>query len=155
MLFHLRTILDDRDTRALFARLDRLEPARPGLWGRMSAHQAVCHLNDSLKATLGDRPIAPHRVGLKRKVIRFVGFTLPFHWPKGRVPTSPETDQMRGGTPPTVFSDDVAELKSLIERVRASGGRLPRHYAWGQLSPAVMGRYVFRHVDHHLRQFGA
>jgi hypothetical protein len=155
MHFHLRTILDEGDASALFARIDRLEPARPRLWGRMNAHQAVCHLNDSLKATLGDRPIAPHRVGLKRKLLRFIGFTLPFPWPRGRVPTSRETDQLRDGTQPTVFSDDVAELKSLLARVRSSGARgLPRHYAWGDLSPAMLGRYVFRHVDHHLRQFG-
>ena len=155
MVFHLRTILDERDAAALMARIDRLDPALPRQWGRMNAHQAVCHLNDSLKATLGDRPIPPHRIGLKRKLIRFVGFTLPFRWPRGRVPTSRETDQLRDGTPPAEFARDVAELKSLLQRVRATGGRgLPRHYAWGDLSPAVLGRYVFRHADHHLRQFG-
>src|SRR5687767_3253203 len=123
MLFHLRTILDERDAHVLFARIDRLQPASPRQWGRMNAHQAVCHLNDSLKATIGERPIAPHRVGLKRRIIRFVGFTLPFPWPRGRVPTSPETDQLRQGTPPGVFEKDVAELKALLTRVRQSQGR--------------------------------
>ena len=154
MLFHLRTIFDPNDFDRLTARIDTLKPGLPAQWGRMNAHQAVCHLNDSLKATLGDRPIAERPLTIKKRIVRFVGFTLPFPWPKGRVRTSPEADQLKGGTPPGEFSKDVAELKALLDRVRKTDGQgLPRHYAWGELSRNVLGRYVFRHVDHHIRQF--
>ena len=152
---HLRTLFDDRDAAALLQRLDRLQASDGRRWGRMNAHQAVCHLNDSLKAVLGDRPMTPLPVTLKRKIVRFVGFTLPFPWPKGKVRTSAEMDQLKQGTPPGRFEADVGELRELLGRVRRSGGRgLPRHYAWGELKPSELGRYVFRHVDHHLRQFG-
>jgi hypothetical protein len=152
---HLRTIFNERDTNGLLKRVDQLEPNARAHWGRMNAHQAVCHLNDSLKAILGDRPLAPRRVGVRRKIVRFVGFTLPFRWPKGKIRTSSENDQLKGGTPPAAFASDVAELHSLIARVIvAHRVGITQHYAWGELKPSVLGRYVFRHVDHHLRQFG-
>jgi hypothetical protein len=140
---------------ALLRRIDALAADAPRRWGRMSAHQAVCHLNDSLRAILGERAGAPQTVGVKRRVVRFVAFTLPFRWPHG-VRTAPELDQQREGTPPGAFERDRAELKALLERIAGTGGRdLPRHYIWGQLTPGEAGRYAYRHVDHHLRQFGA
>jgi hypothetical protein len=152
---HLRTLFDSRDAEALLHRLDHLQPSDARRWGRMNAHQAVCHLSDSLKAVLGDRPLAPQPLTLKRRIVRFIGFTLPFPWPKAKVRTSAELDPLKQGTPPGIFEADVGELRELLGRVRRSRGLgVPRHYAWGELKPAVLGRYVFRHVDHHLRQFG-
>lgn len=139
----------------LLRRIDALAADAPRRWGRMSAHQAVCHLNDSLRAILGERAGVQRAVGLKRKLVRFVAFTLPFPWPHG-FRTAPELDQEQGGTPPGTFERDRAELKALLERVAATRGRgLPRHFTWGQLTPGEVGRYAYRHVDYHLRQFGA
>ena len=120
----------------------------------MSPHQAVCHLNDAFKATLGDRPVKPRPMDFKRRLTRFVAFTLPVPWPKG-VPTSPEVDAEKGGTPPGDWTADLEELKALIQRFVATDGRdLPTHHVWGDMSRGVCGRYGYRHLDHHLRQFG-
>ena len=120
----------------------------------MTPHQAVCHLADSFKATLGDRPLTASKPDVKRKFTRFVAFTLPLPWPKG-VPTSPDVQAEKGGTPPGEFAKDVAELRSLMERFVATGGvTLAPHYVWGAMSRGEWGRYGYRHMDHHLRQFG-
>lgn len=120
----------------------------------MTPHQAVCHLSDSFKAILHDRPLRTRPLDLKRRIMRFVAFTLPVPWPKG-VQTSPEVDAEQGGTPPADFTRDVDELEELMARFVASDGRtLEPHYFWGDLSRAEWGRYGYRHLDHHLRQFG-
>lgn len=151
----MKTIWRDTDTNLLFSRLDKLQPTAERQWGRMNAAQAVSHLNDSMKGILGDRRPPERPLTFKKRVVRFIGFTLPFPWPRGKVRTSRENDQLIGGTPPGVFSDDVAQLKSLVQRIRQSRGEgLPRHYTWGDLTPSVLGRYVYRHIDHHLKQFG-
>ena len=38
-------------------RLSRVTPDAPRLWGRMNARQMVCHLADSFRAVLGERPL--------------------------------------------------------------------------------------------------
>ena len=138
----------------LLSRLDGLRPDAERAWGRMSPHQAVCHLSDSFKACLGDRPLTMRPLDLQRRIMRFTAFTLPLPWPKG-VPTSAKVDAEKGGTPPGDFTEDVEELKVLVRRFADTGGDLPPHYAWGDMSRGMWGRYGFRHVDHHLRQFGA
>ena len=61
----------------------------------------------------------------------------------------------KNGTPPTSFEADVAQLDSLMVRfAEARGGGLLPHNRWGNMSRGMWGRYGYRHVNHHLRQFG-
>jgi hypothetical protein len=142
---------------SLLRRIDTLRPDSQRRWGRMNAHQAVCHLNDSFKGIIGVRPASPAITVAGRTLLRFVALHTPLPWPKGGVPTRPEVDQEKGGTPPGDFATDVAELKALIGRFGAS----PRdfefhpHPAFGQLTESEWMRWAYRHVDHHLKQFGA
>jgi hypothetical protein len=102
-----------------------------------------------------DRPLDNVPMDWKRRIQRFGAFTLPIAWPKG-VPTSPRVDAEKEGTPPGDFDADVAELKKLLRRfVETEGRTLEPHYVWGRMSRGEWGRYGYRHVDHHLRQFGA
>ena len=138
----------------ILSRLDDLSPKSERIWGRMTPHQAVCHLSDSFKAILLDRPLTARPPHLRQRVMRFVAFTSPLPWPKG-VPTSAKVDAEKGGTPPGDFDEDISELKSLIGRyVESDGKTLKPHYVWGAMSRGEWGRYGYRHADHHLRQFG-
>lgn len=150
----MRSLFNPSDHERLRQRLGRLGPTASRRWGRMSAHQAVCHLCDWFRAILGDRPIPGSPPSLRIRVMRFLAFTTPLPWPKG-FRTAPEQDQEQGGTPPEDFDADVAELAALMARFVQTGGRgLTPHWRWGQMSPAMWGRYAYRHVHHHLRQFG-
>ena len=86
--------------------------------------------------------------------MRFVALQLPFPWPHG-VKTRPDVDQERGGTRPGDFAADVAELIRACERFAAGGATPESHYLFGRLSAEEWGRWGYRHMDHHLRQFGA
>lgn len=150
----MKSIFDAARRDELLTRLSRLTPESPRKWGSMTPHQAVCHLSDSFKGILGERPIERRPLDLKRRIVRFVAFTLPIPWPKG-VQTSPEVMAGAGGTPPEDFERDVGDLTSLVRRFAAADGRgLEPHYNWGAMSRGEWGRYGYRHLDHHLRQFG-
>lgn len=122
----------------------------------MTAHQAVCHLADSLRGVLGDRPIPPIPNLLVKTVGRAFALWTPLPWPKG-TPTAPIVDQVAGGgTPPGDFGRDVAELSALLDRFAAMDSRaLHPHPVFGRLTRGEWGRWAWRHADHHLRQFGA
>ena len=148
----LRTIHSPKQRDVLLDRLSRLRADSPRRWGRMTPHQAVCHLADAMRVTLGETRPQPHRIGILRRVVAAIAFTLPFRWPRG-VPTARELDQERDGTRPHDFERDRADLAALVGRV-ASVDSPTDHPYWGRMSRGMTGRYAWRHMDHHLRQFG-
>jgi hypothetical protein len=77
-------------------------------------------------------------------------------WPRGRIRTVPEAEQGVGGTPPIEFERDRAELIALMARfvTAASTERCSTHPIFGPMSVDLWGRWGYRHMDHHLRQFG-
>jgi hypothetical protein len=138
--------------REIRERVARLSRESRGAWGRMSAPQMVCHLADSLKMALGDLPVTPKKVPIRFPPLKqLIVYVAPF--PKG-VPTAPELI----ARPPAAWQADVAELQALVDRFVARGRQAapwPDHPAFGKLSQRAWGVLVYRHMDHHLRQFGA
>ncbi len=122
----------------------------------MSAHQAVCHLADSFEWAAGRRTVSAVKgPPVPRAVMRLVALRLPLRWPKG-VPTLPEADQMKAGTPPVEFDADRTRLVELIHEFGSwpDARARPPHPFFGPMSRAEWGRWAYRHLDHHLRQFG-
>ena len=153
----MRTLGNPADTSSLIRRLHNLRSDSRRRWGRMSAHQVVCHLADSKRVALGQITVSTYTPWWARTLLKWVALGIPLPWPSG-IPTRPELDQVRGaGTKPNDFARDVAELQALVERMAAPDagieGRV--HPLFGSLSRAEWLRWGYLHVDHHLRQFGA
>jgi hypothetical protein len=152
----MKTLARPRDKEEILDRLKALRPGSARRWGRMSPHQAVCHLADSFRFAVGERPAraTPRLVG--RTIVKWIALYAPLKWPPG-IRTSPEVDSERGGTRPADFASDLAELASLVELVATEpkllDGRV--HPIFGRMSEAAWLRWGWLHADHHLRQFGA
>jgi hypothetical protein len=140
----------------ILERADALTPASERHWGRMSVEKMICHLSDSLRGPLGDRVVQPKVTFFLRTVVKWIALHTSATWPKGKLKTVPESDQEIGGTHPTEFAGDRAELKRLIERFIAAEQQLNgrKHPFFGSLTSWEWGRWGYRHIDHHLRQFG-
>jgi hypothetical protein len=151
--------LSDPAVRALCRdRIQRLNPNANAKWGRMSAPQMVCHLNDSFRAGMGEKYASPSAGLLQRTLVKWIALHTPFRWPSG-VPTRPEIEQGRGGTPPGEWDCDRAELLRLLDAFasRPDSGQHPAfaaHPTFGKLDDREWLIWSYRHVDHHLRQFG-
>jgi len=143
------------DQRAdIVARLRRLAPDSPRQWGRMTPHQAVCHLSDSFRSMMSCAPITSIATPLSRTVIKWIALQAPMKWPPG-VKTMPEVDQEIGGTKPLEFARDCQELETLIEQFAAKqGAGMQAHPMFGRMTAAEWRRWGWLHMDHHLRQFG-
>jgi hypothetical protein len=153
----MKNLLDASCREAVLARLDRLAPDTPALWGRMDVNQMVCHVTDPLRLALGDLPARDVSNPIRRTLLKWavLGGMPP---PKGKIATFPEIDQVAGGgTPPTSLAADVEALRRELARFvdrAASGGALAPSPAFGRLSGRAYGRLQYVHMDHHLRQFG-
>jgi hypothetical protein len=100
---------------------------------------------------LGDLPVAAKATPIRYPPLKqLIVYVAPF--PKN-VPTAPELLARAPGD----WSSDVHALLGLVDRVVARGpsARWPDHPAFGRLSPRAWGVLMYRHMDHHLRQFGA
>ena len=147
-------IADPGQRAAILARLRKLAPNSPRQWGRMTPHQAVCHLSDAFRSMMGDKPVSSVATPFSRSVIKWVALRAPMQWPHG-VKTMPEVDQEIGGTKPAEFARDRQELEVLMEQFVAREGRnLQPHPMFGCLTPTEWRRWGWLHMDHHLRQFG-
>src|ERR671913_2128426 len=112
----MRTLARERDTAEILRRLRALRPDSERRWGRMSAHQMVCHLADAMGMGMGRKRVSPATSLLHRTVLKWIVLYAPVRWPPGIV-TRPEIDQQISGTPPVEFAADVAELEALVDVV--------------------------------------
>ena len=143
--------------------LDRLRTVRadsPRTWGRMTAHQMICHCADACRMACGEVTPAEISGPLQRTLVKWVALYAPMPWPAARIQTVVEMDQLGSrfsGAAPAEFAADMAALESLLARVAAAAGRgrWPRHPIFGRLSEREWLRWAYLHMDHHLRQFGA
>jgi hypothetical protein len=144
-----------QDKAEIIQRLRTVRPDCSRRWGRMSAHQMICHLSDSFRLVTHRKPVSPATGLVQSTLIKWIALYVPLKWPAG-VPTRPEVDQEVGGTRPDDFARDLAELEALLEMVttRAAGYDWPAHPIFGRMSQSAWMRWAYLHVDHHLRQFG-
>ena len=152
----MKTLDNEQARQEILQRLKSIHPDSPRVWGRMSAHQMICHLNDGFRIYMNEKPAKPVPVWYPRPVLRWFALWAPIPWPRG-FKAPPELDQQIGGTPPAEFQSDVNQLHALIARCTAQ----PRNFEWqphphfGQMSTREWMRLAYLHADHHLRQFGA
>ncbi|MBV8816728.1 MAG: DinB family protein [Acidobacteriaceae bacterium] len=151
----MRTLANEADRNVVAQRIGRVGPDAQARWGKMNAHQMICHLNDAYKCPLGEKSASAATGLFQRTVMKFGALYLPFTWPKG-VPTRPEMEQGVGGTAPVEFERDRRELLDVLQRFSALGKRSEeqRHPIFGKMSEQDWMRWGFLHADHHLRQFG-
>ncbi len=151
----MKTLAHENDKSDLLRRLQQLKPSSSRRWGKMSAHQMVCHLTDSFKAAIGEKEVSSISNLLSRTLVRWIALYVPLRWPHG-LPTRPEMDQQQGGSPPVDFARDVGELAMIIQRFSNAKRDFQwgRHPAFAEMSERDWLRWGYLHTDHHLRQFG-
>lgn len=151
----MKTLARQRDRDDVLRRLRELRPDSERRWGKMSAHQMVCHLADAFRMGIGRRKASPATGPLQRTMVKWIALYLPMRWPVG-IMTRPEIDPLAEGTSPVNFAADVAEVASLIELITTEPRRVEwqPHPVFGRMSESAWLRWAYLHMDHHLRQFG-
>ena len=152
----MKTLAREGDKVEILARLKTIRPESVRRWGRMSAHQMVCHVADAFRMALGQKAVSPSAGLLQRTLLKSFVLYVPVPWPEGRIPTSPEVDQEGGGTRPVDFAVDLAQALALLEILTGPTRSLDQrhHPFFGAMSDAAWLRWGYLHTDHHLRQFG-
>ena len=150
----MKNLYEATTVKELRERLARLGPGSERQWGKMNVAQAVAHCSRAMEWAVGDS--FPPRMFLgrifgplaKSKVLRD-------EKPMGR----------NGPTAKSLVVADERELETerthlgaLIDRFAAAGPKgctTHPHTFFGRLTPEEWAALMYKHLDHHLRQFGA
>jgi hypothetical protein len=150
----MKKLSDSQARKEILDRLQRITPDCPRRWGRMSAHEMICHLADAFRGAVGEIQVTPGSGPLPGPVLKFFALRVPLKWPRD-IQTRPEVDQKAGGTRPTEFAADLSALIIQYDRfVDHPQAILPEHPIFGPMSQSEWMRWGYLHMDHHLRQFG-
>jgi hypothetical protein len=146
----MKTLFDQEARGGILSRLERVSAESRPQWGRMNAEQMLTHLVASMRMACGELETKSKNLPIRFPPLRqMIVYWLP--WPKG-APTAPEllaSDALS-------IEESKRELMRLVKVVgeRASAKEWPQHPAFGNLGRRGWGALGWRHMDHHLRQFG-
>jgi hypothetical protein len=134
-------------------RLARMQPDSLPLWGKMTREQALAHCSAALELALGDRIAQPMFIG------RMVGRLVKPLLLRNDEPMRRNSPTMRGFavTDERDLGIEQERLERLIERFSAAGPKgctSNPHSFFGRLTPEEWAILMYKHLDHHLRQFG-
>jgi hypothetical protein len=146
------SILNESDRTAICSRMRALSASSTARWGRMSVTEMLEHLRLSAQMTVGELKVADanKRAFQMFPLKHLILYVLPF--PKG-APTAPELHPGAAAS----FEAERAAVLLLLDRIGAGPreGAGPAHPLFGPLSWREWGAATYKHVDHHLKQFGA
>ena len=150
----MKNTLTPEGKKAIHDRLEKLTPDTPAKWGSMKVNQMLAHMNDAHKIALGMKPAIDKSNFYTNKIMFPVAvYILPF-WPKGEK-TAPELDQVQEGTKAKDFYTELEflyKMMDILEEREAS--KFHPHPMFGKLTKEQWSDLLYKHFDHHLRQFG-
>lgn len=135
----------------LLARARRIQWDQPPRWGSLDAHRMLCHATDVARLVCGEIPTRPRRRTLlsrfpfKQIVVYYAPWPRGVHGPREAFTTAP-----------TLLEADLQAFEAALSRFldhRPVQG-WPPHPLFGEMSARDWDRLLYRHTDHHLRQFG-
>ena len=150
----MKNIINQEDEIDLLNRIKWLDEKDKPKCGKMNAHETVCHVSDQIRLAIELK--SAEYVGNRKheKILKHL-VLLGIPAPKGKVETVKELKQGDGGTKPTEFYSDKAELITLIKKINVAfdDKKTVRHPVFGYLNRKEWGRLIYTHINHHLKQF--
>ena len=148
----MSTLADSQARDALLARQRALRPDSPRQWGKMNAAQMVTHCARALETGTGDRPMKQKLIG--KILMPFFRKSILGEKPFSRNgPTDPSfivADEREFSTEREKLVDLIAKF---VQRGSDAAGN-ETHAFFGTMTGQEWGETMYKHIDHHLQQFG-
>jgi hypothetical protein len=146
-----RTLADD-----IKQRIMRLDPESERRWGNMTLAQTLAHCTCGVQMAMG--VINPKRASFPANVIGLVIKPLVFGDDKPMRRNSPSSPELFSVDPAQCdFERERTQLIATIDSFANKGAACCSwhpHPFFGRLKPHQWAILMYKHLDHHLRQFG-
>jgi len=148
----MKSLFDQPAYNEVLTRLNSLTPASQRQWGKMDVAQMLAHCKEAFKVPLSDKKMPRMFMGLMMSWMFKSKLYNDAPWKKN-LPTAPNfliKDQRD-------FDTEKKELTGLINQFHTAGygnvGKFP-HPFFGTFTQEQWGKSMYKHLDHHLTQFG-
>lgn len=149
----MKNVFDRSEAAELIARINRLTPSSKGLWGKMSVSQMLAHCNVTYEMVYEDKHPKPNP--LLKLVLKLLV--------KGKVVSETPYKKNNPTAPAFKVKDDkdfAAEKSRLIAHIEKTQRLGEDHFdgkeshSFGPLTKTEWNNMFYKHLDHHLTQFG-
>jgi hypothetical protein len=146
----MNSIFDKAENQAIIARINSLRPDSKALWGKMTVDQMCKHCTCALNIAFGKQEVKVNFViRLLGKLLKNKVFNGEF---QKNSPTAKEfvfTTQFDLETAKKEFATGFAQFAEGHESIKVMD-----HPFWGKMTYEDWDKLMWKHADHHLRQFG-
>lgn len=145
------SILQPAALQQIEQRLAALQETSARLWGTMTIAEMCWHCRQQLEFVL-----QPTGTKVLNTMFRYQPFTwlaiYAVPWPK-ESPTAPSLDVKKAKPEVGTLPEEKAKLTDALQAVLQKGHIEATHPLFGKLGRKDWGRLIWKHLDHHLRQF--
>lgn len=148
-----RSLFDPAENRRVLDRIASLRADSPRAWGTLDVARMCAHCRQPLRVALGDLKLKRGLIGVLFGGLAKRQLLAPGDFKRG-LPTAPEFKVANARE----LEKERAELVVLVERFGRGGpAALTKepHPFFGMLTVEQWDTLQWKHLDHHLRQFGA
>ena len=148
----MRSLAKESTRRELHARINALTPAQRAKWGSMTCPEMVAHLVEGMRLGAGEYPTRTRKLIIRHFPLKqLLVYLIPL--PKSvKAPARELLTQGRTIDWEATIADLHRRIDSFPDLIRA--GVRAEHPYFGPLSDRAWGRMGWKHIHHHLRQFG-
>ncbi|MEL6590720.1 MAG: DUF1569 domain-containing protein [Bacteroidota bacterium] len=147
-----KSLFDVTAYREVIQRIETLTHSSTPLWGKMDVAQMLSHCAAGMEMALGDRMYKQQFMG--KLIAPFMKQAYYNDKPFARnLPTHPSLKIVKQQD----FDREAEQLKSLVKRFHQGGTEVCTkgpHPMFGHYTPHQWASGMYKHLDHHLRQFG-
>jgi len=147
------SIFQPTDSAEIVKRIQSLRPDAEAQWGKMQVAQMLAHLQQSVRVATGDLKLKRALIGILFGRMAKKGLTKPTPFKRG-LPTAPEFRISDARD----FASEQRKLVELVQRFSRGGPAAltkEQHPFFGSMTSEEWDLLQWKHLDHHLRQFGA
>ncbi len=148
----MNNLYNTSDTSAIIARIENVSPSSQRQWGKMNVAQMLAHCNVAMETARGI--VIYKQIFMGKLLSRFIKKAVLSEKPFSK--NSP-TDKTYIFPPDVNFEDSKKRLIDSINKFHADGPAkctVHPHPFFGKLTPDEWAILQWKHLDHHLRQFG-
>lgn len=146
------SLFDRTVAHQIIARAQKLAVDSQPIWGEMTAAEMLLHCNICNKQIL-EESRGNEKTSLKQYLLRILALYVAPHFKKGV--KSEKRNITKGLIEDSRFEEQKEEFVNTINRFPVNSGLLTlTHPAFGNISTKQWGIAAYKHMDHHLRQFG-
>lgn len=148
----MKSLFEESTRVEILNRIDLISPQAKRVWGTMEVPQMLCHCKRALEMANGT--LHPKRIFIGR--ILGPIFKGKYSDEKPFERSSPTSVELVVSDLPE-FEKEKQRLKELVIQFSEGGESKVTthpHPFFGPLTPGEWGKGMYKHLDHHLRQFG-